>query len=97
MTPNGVTARKTTNGAKASLIADTGMASAISRVAEKRNAMPSDSIMMPLTATARIEAVSMTMAGQGMPDSFQRIATSSAQSGGSFSASYAVRRKVIGS
>ena len=59
--------------------------------------MPSDSIMMPLTATARMAAVSMTRLGQGMPDFFQARASARAQIGGSFSASSAVRRKVMGS
>ena len=78
-------------------MAATGSASAISFVAEKRSAMPSDSIMMPLTATARIDAASMTTAGQDTPEIFQRMAATSAQIGGSFRASSAVRRKVIGS
>src|SRR5258708_1792987 len=95
--PSGRTTSEAIKGDSSRLMADAGKASAIRRAGRNFKAMPSDSIMIPVTVEASRLVASRTIAGQGIPETFQTTAATIAQIGGSFSASNAVLRNVIGS
>jgi len=80
-------------GDTSSLRNATGTISTIKVVRRTRNAIPSERIINPLTATDITPAPSSRNAGHGIPEVLHSRATASVQIGGSLSASRSVFRK----